>query len=160
MTILNNIDNVRIVACCGSGGVGKTTISAALGLYGAMSGRKTLVLTIDPAKRLADSLGIGSFKHEAQRIGENVFENLGIQPSGELHAMMLDTKRTFDRLIEKYTVSDRMRESILNNRYYKHLSGTLSGSHEYMAMEKLYEIYKRTLMVICQIFILFTRIEF
>lgn len=145
MSILKKIDNVRIVACCGSGGVGKTTISAALGMYGAMSGRKTLVLTIDPAKRLADSLGIGAFKHEAQKIGEDVFADLGIRPTGELHAMMLDTKRTFDRLIERYAVSDRMRENILKNRYYQHLSGTLSGSHEYMAMEKLHEIYKENL---------------
>ena len=142
MSLLKNIGKMRIIACCGSGGVGKTTVSAALGMHGAMSGRKTLVLTIDPARRLADSLGIGEFDTEAQKVPAEKFKELGLRPSGELFAMMLDTKRTFDRLIEKYSASDRMRETILGNRYYQHLSGTLSGSHEYMAMEKLYEIHQ------------------
>lgn len=142
MNFLKNIGQMKIVACCGSGGVGKTTVSAALGMLGAMSGRKTLVLTIDPARRLADSLGLGEFGKEAQQVPAEKFGELGLRPSGELHAMMLDTKRTFDRLIEKYSASDRMRETILGNRYYQHLSSTLSGSHEYMAMEKLYEIHQ------------------
>ncbi len=141
MTFLEQLDKVGIVICCGSGGVGKTTISAALGIHGALTGRKTLVLTIDPANRLADSLGVGAFEHEEQRIPEEKFHSIGLRPSGELYAMMLDTARTFDRLISKYAISEAMRESILENRYYQHLSSTLAGSYEYMAMEKMFEIY-------------------
>lgn len=142
MAFLDQIDNAKIVVCCGSGGVGKTTISASLGLYGVVSGRKTLVLTIDPAKRLADSLGLSEFHYDRQKIKNEALEKLGISPKGELYAMMLDTKRMFDRLVEKYATSENMRESIYKNRYYQHISTTLSGSHEYMAMEKLYEIYQ------------------
>ncbi len=130
----------RIIACCGSGGVGKTTIAATLGIMGALNGRKTLVLTIDPAKRLADSLGIDSFKHEIHRVPREKFLQNGIEPSGELFAMMLDTKRTFDKLISRYA-SGTSQKKIFGNRYYQNLSSTLAGSEEYMAMEKLYEIY-------------------
>ena len=130
----------RIIACCGSGGVGKTTISASLGIIGALKGRKTLVLTIDPAKRLADSLGLGKFDHEIRQVPPEKFAKNGLEPSGELYAMMLDTKRTFDKLISRYAGRDSQ-SRIFENRYYQHLSGTLAGSREYMAMEKLYEIY-------------------
>ncbi len=130
----------RIVACCGSGGVGKTTVAATIGLAGALSGRKTLVLTIDPAKRLADSLGLGNFDHEIRKVPHEKFSRNGIEPSGELYAMMLDTKRTFDRVVSKYATS-KAQKKIFGNRYYQHISGTLAGSREYMAMEKLYEIY-------------------
>jgi anion-transporting ArsA/GET3 family ATPase len=130
----------RIVACCGSGGVGKTTVAATIGLAGAISGRKTLVLTIDPAKRLADSLGLGNFDHEIRKVPFEKFAQNGIEPSGELFAMMLDTKRTFDRVIGKYATSKTQRK-IFENRYYQHISSTLAGSREYMAMEKLHQIY-------------------
>ncbi len=130
----------RIIACCGSGGVGKTTIAASLGIIGALKGRKTLVLTIDPAKRLADSLGLDSFDHEIRRVPPEKFLKNGLNPSGELYAMMLDTKRTFDKLISRHA-SENSQKKILGNRYYEHLSSTLAGSREYMAMEKLYEIY-------------------
>lgn len=126
----------RIVVCCGSGGVGKTTISAAIGLHGALSGLKTIVLTIDPARRLADVLGIGAFRDKARRVP---LDSFGEMP-GELHAMMLDAKRTFDHLIERYAPKE-MQQRILANRYYQHLSENMGGSHEYMAMEKLYEIH-------------------
>jgi anion-transporting ArsA/GET3 family ATPase len=130
----------RIIACCGSGGVGKTSIAATLGIMGALNGRKTLVLTIDPAKRLADSLGIDSFKHEIHRVPREKFLKNGLEPSGELFAMMLDTKRTFDKLISRYA-SGKSQKKIFRNRYYQNLSSTLAGSEEYMAMEKLYELY-------------------
>lgn len=127
----------RIVVCCGSGGVGKTTISAAIGLLGALQGKKTVVLTIDPARRLADALGISALNMEAQQV--QLPESNG-NTTGELYAMMVDAKRTFDRLIEQYA-SNGLRERILENRYYQHLSNNMAGSHEYMAMERLYEIY-------------------
>jgi len=142
-TLFKKIDKASIVACCGSGGVGKTTISATLGLYGALSGRKTLVLTIDPAKRLADSLGLKELKFEEQRVPDEKFKEIGLLPKGSLYAMMLDTRRVFDRLITMYSSSPAMRDRIFQNRYYHHLSSTLSGTHEYMAMEKLYEIYQQ-----------------
>jgi anion-transporting ArsA/GET3 family ATPase len=126
----------RIIVCCGSGGVGKTTLAAAIGLQGALSGLKTIVLTIDPARRLADFLGIGEFQENARRVP---LESLGDVP-GEFHAMMLDAKRMFDHLMQRYAPKD-MQESIFSNRYYQHLSENMGGSHEYMAMERLYEIH-------------------
>ncbi len=143
MSLLQKIDNARIVVCCGSGGVGKTSVSAALGVYGAMSGRNTLVLTIDPARRLADALGIGSFQHEVRKVPDENFVAAGRMPGGELFAMMLDTKRTFDRMIARHTASRRQRDRIFRNRYYQILSASLAGSHEYMAMEQLYEIHRQ-----------------
>ncbi len=140
LEFINSENSPKVIACCGSGGVGKTTISATLGLLAAAGGRKTIVLTIDPAKRLADSLGISSFGHDARRIPDEKFEALGLEPKGELYAMMLDTKRTFDQIIEKFASSE-IKEKIFANTYYQHISSTLAGSHEYMAMEKLYEIY-------------------
>jgi anion-transporting ArsA/GET3 family ATPase len=110
------------------------------GNYGSVKWTKTLVLTIDPAKRLADSLGIDSFKHEIHRVPHEKFLQNGLKPSGEIFAMMLDTKRTFDRLISRYA-SGNSQKKIFGNRYYQNLSSTLAGSEEYMAMEKLYEIY-------------------
>lgn len=138
-TIFEN-NGPRIIACCGSGGVGKTSIAATLAIMGALNGRKTLVLTIDPAKRLADSLGIDGFKHEIHRVPREKFLKNGIEPSGELFAMMLDTKRTFDKVISRYA-SGNSQKKIFGNRYYQNLSSTLAGSEEYMAMEKLHEIY-------------------
>ena len=138
-TIFEN-DGPRIIACCGSGGVGKTSIAATMGIIGALNGKKTIVLTIDPAKRLADSLGIDGFTHEIHQVSEEKFLQNGIKLSGELFAMMLDTKRTFDKLIYRFA-SENSQKEIFGNRYYQHLSNTLAGSEEYMAMEKLYEIY-------------------
>jgi anion-transporting ArsA/GET3 family ATPase len=136
----NKIQTAKIIACCGSGGVGKTTLSATIGLYGALIGKKTIVLTIDPAKRLADALGLKSIKYEEQRVPDSCFEAIGLKPEGELFAMMLDTRHVFDRVVTAYSATPEMAENILNNRYYQYLSTSLAGTHEYMAMEKLYEL--------------------
>ena len=121
-----------IIICCGSGGAGKTTSSAAVALAGALAGRKACVVTIDPARRLADALGIGELSNEPKRIE-------GPWP-GELWAVMLDAKRTFDDLVERYSADQEQADRILNNRLYRNLTSALSGTQEYMAAEKLYEL--------------------
>ncbi len=131
----------RVVVCVGSGGVGKTTTSAALALKAAELGRKACVLTIDPAKRLANSLGLKALgNHEARiRIGPAS----GIEAAdGQLWAMMLDTKRTWDELIGRFAADAAARDRILANPYYQQISSALSGSTEFMAMEKLYELHE------------------
>jgi anion-transporting ArsA/GET3 family ATPase len=125
-----------IVVCCGSGGVGKTTIAAVVALEGARLGRKTVVVTIDPAKRLADALGLAGLSGTPSRIE-------GDWP-GELWATMLDTKSTFDALVAKYAATPSQGERILANPFYRNISGALSGTQEYMAMEKLYELHDET----------------
>jgi anion-transporting ArsA/GET3 family ATPase len=125
-----------IVVCCGSGGVGKTTTAAVLALEGARRGRKTVVVTIDPAKRLADALGLAGLTGAPSRID-------GDWP-GELWAMMLDTKSTFDDLVLKHAGTPEQGRRILANRFYRNISGALSGTQEYMAMEKLHELHDET----------------
>lgn len=129
----------RIIVCTGSGGVGKTTVSAAIALQAAAAGRKTIVVTIDPAKRLANSLGLKLISNKATLIPAAQFKKAGLDPV-PLEAMMLDTKRTFDELVTRYAKDKTRAERILNNRFYQAISGALSGTHEYMAMEKLYEL--------------------
>jgi len=129
----------HIIVCTGSGGVGKTTMSAALALRAADNGKRVIVCTIDPAKRLAQSLGVeflGNTPHHVDpaKLGRT-------KSSGELHAMMLDMKRTFDEMILDMTTRDRA-EKIFANPFYKHVSSTLSGTQEYMAMEKLWELHE------------------
>ncbi|MEV6292565.1 ArsA family ATPase [Streptomyces sp. NPDC004059] len=119
----------RIVVCCGSGGVGKTTTAAALGLRAAERGRKVVVLTIDPARRLAQSMGIDSLDNVPRRVK-------GTEGEGELHAMMLDMKRTFDEVVEAHADPERA-ATILANPFYQSLSAGFAGTQEYMAMEKL-----------------------
>ncbi|WP_411121444.1 ArsA family ATPase [Streptomyces sp. x-19] len=121
----------RIVVCCGSGGVGKTTTAAALGVRAAERGRKVVVLTIDPARRLAQSMGISELDNVPRQV-KGVDESAG----GELHAMMLDMKRTFDEIVEGHADAERAR-AILENPFYQSLSAGFAGTQEYMAMEKL-----------------------
>ncbi|MGI8664405.1 MAG: ArsA family ATPase [Acidimicrobiales bacterium] len=128
------IDTAEIVVTAGSGGVGKTTTAAVLALEAARRGRKAVVVTIDPAKRLADALGLEGLTNTPSKIE-------GDWP-GELWAMMLDTKSTFDDLVAKHSGDPGQAERILNNRFYKNISGALSGTQEYMAMEKLYELHE------------------
>ncbi|MGW2260238.1 ArsA-related P-loop ATPase [Streptomyces sp. NPDC001780] len=125
----------RIIVCCGSGGVGKTTTAAALGLRAAERGRKVVVLTIDPARRLAQSMGIDSLDNTPRQVK-------GVEGSGELHAMMLDMKRTFDEIVEAHADGDRAR-AILDNPFYQSLSAGFAGTQEYMAMEKLGQLRAR-----------------
>ncbi|SCL39870.1 Anion-transporting ATPase, ArsA/GET3 family [Micromonospora pallida] len=127
---------VRIVVCCGAGGVGKTTTAAALALRAAEHhGRRTVVLTIDPARRLAQSLGLTELDNTPRRVK-------GIDGDGELHAMMLDMKRTFDDVVLQHTDPARAAE-IFANPFYQAMSSTFAGTQEYMAMEKLGQLHAR-----------------
>jgi anion-transporting ArsA/GET3 family ATPase len=125
----------RVLVVCGSGGVGKTTTSAALGLWAARQGRRVLVCTVDPSRRLATSLGLRSLSERPRALPVE-----GLPAGAGLWAMTLDTKRTFDALVERYTPDEAARRRILENRFYRHISDALSGTHEYMAMEKLLDL--------------------
>jgi len=131
----------RILVTVGTGGVGKTTLAAALGLAGARAGKRTLVLTIDPAQRLADALGIGKLDHTPREIPAELLAADGIAVSGSLSAMMLDTKRTFDELVERYAPDEEVIAQILANPIYLNLTDALAGSREYSAMEKLFQLH-------------------
>jgi anion-transporting ArsA/GET3 family ATPase len=126
----------RIIVCCGSGGVGKTTTAAAVGVRAAERGRDVVVLTVDPARRLAQSLGLSELDNSPRRIA-----GVGEAAGGELHAMMLDMKRTFDEIVEAHAEPERARQ-ILANPFYQSLSSSLSGTQEYMAMEKLGQLHR------------------
>ncbi|WP_169980815.1 MULTISPECIES: ArsA family ATPase [unclassified Microbispora] len=130
--ILDDPDT-RIIVCCGSGGVGKTTTAAALGLRAAERGRSVVVLTVDPARRLAQAMGLTELDNTPRRV--HGVDGAG-EAGGELHAMMLDMKRTFDEIIEAHADPERARQ-ILTNPFYQSLSSSFSGTQEYMAMEKL-----------------------
>ena len=138
--LIANRDTVVVV---GPGGVGKTTTSASIALHAARQGRKVLVLTVDPARRLATALGLDALGDDEARVSPAHFARAGINlGSGALYAMMLDTKRTFDALIHRHAPSKEARDGILENRFYKHASTTMAGSQDYMAMEKLYELHE------------------
>ncbi|MBW0112301.1 ArsA family ATPase, partial [Pseudonocardia sp. KRD-182] len=117
----------RVIVCCGSGGVGKTTTSAALAIRAAERGRRTVVLTIDPAKRLAQALGLQALTNEPGSVAD---------AEGDLHAMMLDMRRTFDEMVETHADPERA-QTIIANPFYQTISSSFSGTQEYMAMEKL-----------------------
>jgi len=136
------LEHKRVCICAGSGGVGKTTTSAAIAAGMAARGKKVIVLTIDPAKRLADSLGLPELGNTERQVDRSLFEAAGVDPGeGELWAMMLDSKATFDEVVREHAPDDATRDRILSNRIYQQLSAALAGSQEYMAMEKLYEIH-------------------
>jgi anion-transporting ArsA/GET3 family ATPase len=133
----------RVCICAGSGGVGKTTTSAAIASGMAARGNKVAVLTIDPAKRLADSLGLPELGNVERRVDPGLFRSEGMDTGGgELWAMMLDAKATFDEVVRKHAPDAETRDRILDNRIYRQISNALAGSQEYMAMEKLFELHQ------------------
>jgi anion-transporting ArsA/GET3 family ATPase len=131
----------RVIVCVGSGGVGKTTVAASLALKAAMAGRKVVVCTIDPARRLANSLGLTELGNQETRVPAEKFSAAGLSPQGTLFAMMLDMKRTWDDLVIRHVPAER-RDAILESRFYQQLSSALAGSQEYIAMEKLFDLRK------------------
>ncbi|HWX23947.1 MAG TPA: ArsA-related P-loop ATPase, partial [Vicinamibacteria bacterium] len=131
------LESCRILIACGSGGVGKTSTSAALALRAAGLGRRVLVCTIDPSPRLATALGLSELKESPEPLD---LRRLSPRPAGSLSAMTLDTKRTFDALVERFAPDAKAKDRVLKNRFYQHVSSALSGSQEYMAMEKLLEL--------------------
>ena len=137
------LEGKSICICAGSGGVGKTTTSAAIAAGMAARGKRVAVLTIDPAKRLADSLGLTELGNTERQVDPALFSEAGVDPGGgELWAMMLDAKATFDEVVSKHSPDEEARDRILENRIYRQISNALAGSQEYMAMEKLFEIHQ------------------
>ena len=132
----------RVLVCVGAGGVGKTTTSAALALGLAIEGQKVAVVTIDPAKRLASALGLQELSGEPTLIDPKAFAAAGVEIGGELWAMMLDAKRTFDDIVTRLAPDEQAREEILANPVYRELSTAVAGSHELSAIAKLYELYE------------------
>jgi len=126
------VDERHVIVCTGAGGVGKTTTAAALAIEAARRGRRTIVLTIDPARRLAQSLGLSRLSTAP----------LSVPDVDGLDAMMLDMKRTFDEIVERHASSPDRVQRILDNRFYQQLSASLAGTQEYMAMEKLYDLHE------------------
>jgi anion-transporting ArsA/GET3 family ATPase len=135
------LEGKRIVICAGAGGVGKTTTSAAIAMGMAAQGLKVAVLTIDPAKRLANSLGLPELGNEERQVDPERFTEAGLEMRGELWAMMLDAKRTWDEVITRHASDEKTRDAVFSNRIYQELSNAVAGSTEYMAMEKLYELH-------------------
>lgn len=130
----------RIVVCAGSGGVGKTTTAATIALWGALHGRNAIVLTIDPARRLADSLGVGPIGNTPVQVPDEVLASARRDGDGTLAAMMLDQKGSWDELVERHVPNEEARQRILENRFYQQLSQSFAGSQEYMAVEQLGEL--------------------
>lgn len=130
----------RVLVVAGAGGVGKTTVAASLALGAAAAGRRVLCLTIDPAKRLADRLGIDASFGAEQPVSPQPFARAGLVLRGELTVVMLDTKRTFDELVKRHASSPEAAERILNNEFYTYVSTQLAGTQAYMAMEKVLSV--------------------
>ena len=134
---------LRVVVCCGSGGVGKTTVSAALAMsIAATQDARVLVLTVDPAKRLASALGIKGIGADPVTISRARLRRAGLPARGEVVAEMLDMKSAWDNMVERYSADRRSAERILKNRFYQRISDAFVGSHEYAAMEALYELHE------------------
>ncbi len=139
------LEHKRVLVCAGPGGVGKTTTAAALALAAARSGRRTLVMTIDPAKRLANSLGLRELGHEIQQVPEQMLAASGpVAAGGRLDAMMLDQKRAFDEIVARYASDPQAVNRILANPVYAQISGSLTGSQEYAAMSKVDELVRES----------------
>lgn len=132
----------EIVICCGSGGVGKTTMAAAAAAMAAANlGGKVLVITVDPARRLANALGLERFGNIETQVPPALFAEAGVQPRGELWAAMLDTKQSWDQLVRAHAPDAATSEAILANPLYENITGRFVQSHDYIAMERLYEIH-------------------
>lgn len=129
----------RVLVCVGAGGVGKTTVAATLALLSAGEGKKSLVCTIDPARRLANSLGLKELGNEEAPIPPQLLADAGLPVRAEVRAMMLDIKKSWDETIGRFAPPEA-RERILQNRYYQTLSTTLAGSQEYIALDKLWQL--------------------
>ena len=140
MSVSDLLEGKRVCVCGGSGGVGKTTTSAAVALGMAAEGAKVAVVTIDPARRLANALGLQELENEPRRVEPERLARAGNSFEGELWAMMLDPKRTFDELIERVAADPERAEEIKRNRVYHQLSTAVSGSQEFTAVAKLYEL--------------------
>ncbi len=133
----------EIVVFCGSGGVGKTSVAASAGLAAATQlGGKVLVVTVDPAKRLADALGIEGIGNVERRVPEEAFRRAGLTPRGELWAAMLDTKQSWDELVMRHAPDEETAHRILDNRLYDNLTARFVQSHDYVAMERLFDIHQ------------------
>jgi len=133
----------RILVCVGSGGVGKTTTAATLALAAARRGKRTLVLTIDPARRLANSLGLASLGHQVQEVPPALVRHGAPSQTGELHAMMLDQKQAFDEMVMRHAKDPAAVQRILANPVYAQVSGSLAGAQEYAAMTKLHDFDRK-----------------
>jgi anion-transporting ArsA/GET3 family ATPase len=132
----------EMVLVCGSGGVGKTTTAAAMGVAAASHTKgRVLVLTVDPARRLADALGVGALGNEATRVAADAFHAAGLEPRGELWAAMLDTKAGWDELIRRHAPDAKLRDSVLANPLYQNITSRFVHSHDYLAMERLHELH-------------------
>jgi anion-transporting ArsA/GET3 family ATPase len=140
VSVATLLEGKRICVCAGSGGVGKTTTSAAIALGMAAQGAKVAVVTIDPAKRLANALGLEELENEPRLVEPERLRSSGLEMRGELWAMMLDPKRTFDELMERLAPDPRTAQEILANRVYRELSTAVAGSQEFTAVSKLYEL--------------------
>src|SRR5260221_5241880 len=132
-----------VIVCVGSGGVGKTSIAAAVAMKAAHLGRTACVLTIDPALRLANAMGLEVLGNQPTRVDDGRFDAAGVpRPTGRLFAMMLDPKSTWDDLVHRFAFSPEQARQILANKYYQQISGAVAGSQDFMAMEKLPELHE------------------
>lgn len=138
---LNAILAKKIVICCGTGGVGKTTTAAALALRGAMAGKRVALITIDPARRLATSLGLEDLSDDPQNLDRYIEKSLGRKLSGSLSAMMLDSENTFYRFLEEVGGKE-MRKKFESSNLFEVIAGNFGGAHDYLAMEKLYKLHE------------------
>lgn len=144
-TLSEVLAQARCVVCVGQGGVGKTSTSAALAIEAARQGRRTAVLTIDPARRLANALGLPEIGNIEREVPKAAFEAAGLEaPEGKLTALMLDIKQAWDEVVDSYHPDPERKQRLLQNRLYEAMSSALAGSQEYMAMEKLYQLSTRT----------------